>query len=90
MRAISLGLALLALTSGGAAAACRCACLDGEMRSVCNGPLDPPALCDRLCPLSVRPPSIRAPGAPPEIPGDVLSDDADPSLPTGGAPTQQP
>jgi len=54
-----LGIAMNAIS------ACRCACVNGEMQSLCSNSLDIPALCNGICPLapaSVQPlPSLRIP-----------------------------
>lgn len=78
MRALWLGLALAAMASGPASAACSCVCFDGRMRSQCTSPIDPPAICNRICPLPVNPP-----GSPPTVTGGSLPLGADGTLATG-------
>ncbi|WP_375466077.1 hypothetical protein [uncultured Methylobacterium sp.] len=78
MRALWLGFALFALAAEPASAACRCVCVNGEVRTLCSGPLDAPAICSRICPASVRPP-----GAPPVTSGLVRSGGAEETLATG-------
>lgn len=78
MRTMWLGLALLALNAGTASAACRCVCVGGDVRTLCSGPLDPPAICSRICPASVR-----QPGAPPIASGLAGPGGADDTLATG-------
>lgn len=78
MRAFRLGLALLALANGPAAAVCRCDCVAGRMRPQCSGQLDPPAICDRICP-----PSVGLPGAPATLSGAITPQGGDATLATG-------
>lgn len=56
MKKISLFLACLAVAAN-AIAACQCACVNGQMQSLCSSSLDLPAMCMGLCPLA--PPSIQ-------------------------------
>lgn len=78
MRASWLGFVLLALAGGPASAACRCVCVNGDLRTLCSGPLDPPAICSRICPASVRPL-----GAPPVVSGLLRPGGSEETLGTG-------
>ena len=59
-------LAFAGVMGGVALAACRCACVDGQIQSVCTQPYDVPALCSGACPVApadVAP--LQEPGVPP-------------------------
>lgn len=81
MRAAWLGLGLAALTAlpaGPAAAACQCICVNGRLIPRCSSPIDPPAICNRICPLPVNPP-----GGPPAISGLPTAVGSEETLGTG-------
>ena len=78
MRLVGLGIVLLALTAVPASAACRCFCANGVVRTQCSGPLDPPAICARICPMPARPQ-----GSPPEVSGFVPLGGGESTLATG-------
>ncbi len=49
-----------------AVAACRCMCIDGEVRPICSSSIDLPPICaPRICPI--KPPSVE-PINPPRVP----------------------